>query len=60
MPQHDAPALDTTQFGHAVSFLSPKKSGRPGMWSIRFDTGIFMFVPDRMFAQMTFSLREAD
>lgn len=52
--------IDTKQYGLAQAFLSPKMSGVKGKWKITFDTGVVMFVPDPLFAVMTFHLEEKD
>lgn len=52
--------IKTSQFGLATHFWSPDKSGVPGFWKVKFDTGIVMTVPEKIFETMEFELQESD
>jgi hypothetical protein len=56
----DKSEIDTADLGLALAFLSPKTSGVKDKWKVTFDTGVVMFVPDRVFSTMTFHLQEKD
>jgi hypothetical protein len=56
----EADKISARQFGLALVFFTPLRSGKGGCWLVKFDTGIDLYVPERLFKIMEFELPEAD
>jgi hypothetical protein len=54
-----AGTIETKAFGLAKAFDRIKYEDAL-YWRVTFDTGLFMFVPDRLFETMTFNLDQVD
>lgn len=54
--------IDTRHLGLATHFDGPNTKGNRDRqrWRVRFDTGIEMLVPDKLFEKMVFHLEEND
>lgn len=47
----DDPVIDTAPLGLAVCFVKPTVDDR---WTVMFDTGVILYVPDMLFPSMVF------
>lgn len=53
----DDPVIDTAPLGLALCFAKPTTDDR---WSVRFDTGVILYVPDMLFPCMVFHMLNSD
>jgi hypothetical protein len=64
MPQPDSIApIDTRCFGIATDFNTPRPEGlsrKLGLYEIKFDTGVVLYVPPMMFDGMVFDVGYKD